>query len=325
MIGHFPSLEKQFAGETSCLLPYLKDETITDILINGVHSFYIDQKAGLQPFPTPITTQALLSQLIERMVIPTGKRIDAAHPYLDGKLADGSRFHLILPPIATTGAFISIRKHKLKSERGTLLSRFGPPNAIAILKEMVSKKMNLLIAGATGVGKTTLLCELLHLIPETERILIIEETREIETGHPHTLYLEARPKSPDGMGEVSLKDLIRNALRMRPDRLILGECRGEEVKELLQALNTGHSGSLSTLHANSAHQALRRLETLLLFSSTSLNPIAVKEWIAQSIQGVVFLGKVHEERKIIEIVQVLGTEGDLYRILPKYQSRNDNP
>ena len=320
MIGIITEIEKQFVGGSQFLIPLLKDPDVTDILINGTHSLYVDKLGEMSVYGTPVPDLQTLSQMIERMVIPTGKRIDASKPYLDGKLVDGSRFHIILPPIARDGAIISIRKHKTLSERGTLLESFAPKEAVKLLRSMMESRSNLLIAGATGVGKTTLLCELLQLIPASERILVIEETLEIQTNHPHVVHLEARGQSPDGRGEVTLRDLIKNALRMRPDRLILGECRGEEVKELLQALNTGHGGSLCTIHANSAQEALRRLETLLLISAPTLNVRIAREWISHCIQGVIYLERLKGSRQITQILQVQGLEGEVYRIHPRYDS-----
>jgi pilus assembly protein CpaF len=311
------NLEQQFRGSAAGLMTYLSDPEVTDILINGFHSLYIERAGQLQVAPNPFADAESLHDLIERMVVPLGRRIDAKQPYLDGSLCDGSRFHVILPPIASGGACISIRKF---GRHHAPLSGFGNGEATGLLIDAVHRKHNVLIAGGTGSGKTTLLSALLNLVDPAERIALLEESREAQTDHPHVVRLEARPAGPEGVGEVTLRDLVRNALRMRPDRIVVGECRGAEAFEMLQAMSTGHPGSLTTLHANSAAAALKRLEQLVLLSGLELPQRAVREWVSTCVDTVVFLKRRGPVRSVVEIVQVQGLEGEVYRVLPRFQA-----
>ncbi len=304
------TLASQLQGRAAALLPLFDDETITDILLNGTHSLFVEREGRLETRPSPFTDRGHFQDFIERLLTPLGKRIDAASPFADGRLVDGSRFHVLLAPLAVEGPFVSIRRFR-RAEHATLAS-FGPPHVVAWLVEKLTGGANVLVVGGTGSGKTTLVTRLLDRIPPGERILVVEESVEIRPHHPHVLHLEARPASPDGTGEVTLRQLLRNALRMRPDRLILGECRGEEAFDLLQALNTGHRGSLSTLHANGCRDGLRRLETLA--SLAGFRGSALREWTASAVQIVVQL----RERRIREVVSVRGLEGDQYRIQPEF-------
>ena len=236
------TLARQFVGRALSLLALMEDKAVTDILINGTQSLYVERAGHLVPENSPFTSVDSLLDFIERLVVPIGRRIDAAHPYLDGRLADGSRFHVILPPIAPDGPLISIRKHRSFCEPIPLGS-FGSAEIVDWLRTQMQRRKNILIAGGTGTGKTTLLSALLSEIPPAERLGIVEESLEIRCPHPHTFRLEARPASPDGSGEVTFRSLLRNTLRMRPDRIILGECRGGEAFDMLQAMNSGHPGS----------------------------------------------------------------------------------
>ena len=310
-------LEKQLVGRASSLLPFLKDSKVTDILINGIENCFVEREGELQNVPHPFNQKEIIFELIERMVVPLGKRIDAAQPYLDGRLLDGSRFHVILPPIAINGPLISIRKNRRGRE--IVLSDFGPPKVVEFLVNEVSRGANLLIAGGTGAGKTSLLSCLLEFVSPNQRITVIEETTEIYADHPHLLHLEARPPTPDGKGEVTLQALVKNALRMRPDRLILGECRGSEAFDMLHAMNTGHRGALGTIHANSALDALKRLEGLATLTGFGVPMRTLKEWVAAAIHGVVFMEKRGDSRQVSEIMSVNGLEGDLYRVTPRYK------
>lgn len=310
-------LQKQLVGRSSALLPFLNSEGITDILINGTQELFIERGGVLSREPNPFTQREMLHELIERMVIPLGKRIDAAQPYLDGRLSDGSRFHVILPPIAVEGPFISIRKRR--SEKPFELTEFGSERVIDILKTEMAKGSNLLIAGGTGAGKTSLLSCLLGFVPHDHRIAVLEETMEIQVQHPHLIHLEARPPSPEGKGEVTLQVLVKNALRMRPDRLILGECRGAEAFDMIHAMNTGHRGALGTIHANSALDALKRLEGLAMLAGFHVPIRTLREWIGSAIQGVVYMEKAGGLRQVIEFMGVSGLEGEVYRVTPRYK------
>jgi pilus assembly protein CpaF len=298
-------------------LTWLEDPAVTDILINGPGVLFVERCGALVREDSPFPDHRSLHDFIERLLVPLGKRIDAAHPYLDGRLRGYGRFHIVLPPIAVAGPLISIRKAR-PPDRCPLAS-FGEPPVMAGLLTDLRRRRNLLVAGGTGAGKTTLLSRLLDEVAADERIAVIEEVTEIQSGHPHLVSLEARPPSPDGTGEVTLRDLIRNALRMRPNRLVLGECRGAEAFDLVQAMNTGHPGSLCTLHANSALDALKRLEGLVLLSGSGMPVRTVREWVACAVQSVVFLERCGDRRRIREVLQVQGLEGDVYRILPRYR------
>jgi pilus assembly protein CpaF len=309
-------IERQLLGAAAALVPFLQDPEVTDVLVNGTHTLYVERKGELLSYPTPFPDTQTLAEVVERIVMSSGKRIDASRPYLDGRLIDGSRFHIILPPISLGGTTISIRKHRRLGE--SLMGSFGPPTLMEMLKLKVQQGQTLVIAGSTGAGKTTLLSQLLNEISPNERIVLLEETAEISTIHPHVIRLEARSKTPEGTGEVTLRDLVRNALRMRPDRLILGECRGDEVRELLQALNTGHRGSLCTVHANSSRDALKRLETLLLMACPGLTCLTAREWVSSCVDAIVFLQRMDGKRQVTECLKVLGMEGDVYRMSREY-------
>ncbi len=313
-------LAKQFLGKAAALLPLMESASVTDVLVNGLHSLYIERDGALEALDSPFTDRQSLADFIERLCVPIGRRLDASQPYLDGRLADGSRFHVILAPIAVEGPVISIRKRRDASL--SPLASFGAPELVAWLGEQVRAGKNILIAGGTGSGKTTLLCRLLDDVPAAERLLILEETLEILPRHPHVVHLEARPPSPDGTGEVTLRSLLRNALRMRPDRIVLGECRGAEAFDMLQAMNTGHAGSLSTIHASSALDALRRLESLTLLAGFALPTHTVREWIGANVQVVVHLERNGAKRRIKEVLSVNGLEGEVYRITPVLRSCN---
>jgi pilus assembly protein CpaF len=292
----------------------MEDPEVTDILVNGLGPLYLETKGRLISFPCPFQTPQQLGDFVERLVVPIGKRLDAARPYLDGRLLDGSRFNIVAPPIAPEGPLISIRKSS--RHRGIGLGNFEWFGHEEWVRTCILERKNLLVCGSTGSGKTTLLSCLLEIVPHTERLAIIEETRELYPRHPHVISLEARPASPEGKGEVSLRALIRNSLRMRPDRVVLGECRGSEAIELLQAMNTGHSGSLCTLHANSALDGLKRLEMLILLSGMTSEVRSVRDWISGVISGVLFLERAKEGRRVAEIIEVLGLEGPNYRYRP---------
>lgn len=308
-------LARQFLGAAAGLLPWMEDPQVTDVLVNGTESVFVERQGKLERVENPFVDRAALQDLIERVLIPLGKRVDAARPYLDGCLADGSRFHLILPPLARQGPLLSIRKMRGMGRIG--LEAFGPAETMQWLAKEFRQGSNFLISGGTGAGKTTLLACLLETSADSERIVVVEETAEIRLNHPHGIFLESRAASPDGVGEVTLRTLIRNALRMRPTRLVLGECRGEEAWDLLQAMNTGHRSSACTLHANSPLDALRRLETLVLVSGIQAPLSAVREWVSSGIQVVVQLERQGAARRVSAVLQVLGMEGDRYRILPQ--------
>jgi len=307
----------RYIGPIEGLRPYLEDPEVTDILVNGPGELFVERRGELVREPSPFPDGGSLQELIERLLIPIGRRVDASQPFVDGRMFDGSRFHVLLPPIATKGPYISIRKFRSDFDSGNL-SDMGPPELMAWLDEQVRLRKNIVICGGTGVGKTTLLARILAKVSPFERIAVIEETREIPALHPHLVSLEARAATPDGIGAVTLRSLIRNALRMRPDRIVLGECRGEEAFDLVQAMNTGHRGSFSTLHANGGRDALRRLEALVLLSGFPIPLGVVREWIGGTVDHVLYLRRVGGQRSIGEVISLLGVEGDMYRIRPRF-------
>ena len=310
----FADLSAQFRGAASALLPWFEDATVTDVFINGCESLYVDTQGKTEALPSPFRSQSEILELIERIVTPLGKRVDAARPYLDGVLADGSRFHLIQPPLVMPGPALSIRR--FRAADSVPLESFGNHNAISVLRRWVSQRRNFVVGGATGAGKTTLLGRLLDEALPADRVVLIEECPEIQTRLAHVLRLVSRPPTPDGKGEVTLRDLVRNSLRMRPDRLVVGECRGPEVLDFLQAMSTGHSGCLGTVHAQSARDVLQRLETLVALSGAGIERSATKQWISSAVGGVVFLARDEKGRGIRELAEVRGWEGDHFRLLP---------
>lgn len=318
MISNF---QDQLVGEAQHLMPYFQDENVTDILINGTSSFYIDGRSGLVEKANPFTHSDNLFYFIERLVVAVGKQIDATAPFIDGRLLDGSRFHVVLPPLAVQGPLISIRKRK--SNERELLKTFGPSDLLKWIRDQLGNQKNFLISGGTGTGKTTLLSGLIAEIDVQERIILVEEVSEIQAKHPHLIHLEARSANSDGRGKVGLQDLVRTALRMRPNRLVVGECRGAEAFDMLQAMNTGHGGSLGTLHANSARDALRRFEALTLLAGLEIPLPVVRDWISSLVFGVIHLERMGQKRYISEVLTVSGVEGSVYRFFPRYQAQSN--
>jgi pilus assembly protein CpaF len=310
-------LEDQFVGKARAILEWLHDPSITDVLINGLYSAFVEREGILERVDPPFQHRDEVNACIERWCLPLGRRVDATRPFFDGRLLDGTRFHLILPPLASYGPCLSLRKRRVGARAP--LESFGPKPIVDWVRDRFQGGTSLLISGGTGSGKTTFLSRLLEAVPSDERIVIIEEASEIHIEHSHSIFLEARPPTPDGVGEVTLGALLKNALRMRPTRIVLGECRGAEAWELLQAINSGHAGSASTLHANSPSDALRKLEILVLMAGREVPLRAVREWVSHSVGLVVQLGKQHSNRYIQSIVEVRGLEGDKYRLRPIYE------
>lgn len=305
------TLEQQLMGPAQSLMSYFKDPEVTDILLNGVSGLFIEKDGKLEELSTPFKTESELFHFVERLLVASGKQLDATVPSIDGKCVDGSRFNIILPPLAQPGPLISIRK---KKPSGVIdLDCFGDEKTTAWLKECVQTKKNFLISGATGSGKTTLLSSLISEVSSHERVVLIEEVSEINPSHGHVIHLEARPANTEGKGEVSVRSLLRTALRIRPDRIVVGECRGPEAFEMLQAMNTGHRGSWGTLHANSARDALRRFESLALLSGVGIPLKVVREWISSNIHGVIHLEKRGNKRSISSVLTLQGLEGEVYR------------
>lgn len=292
----------------------LADDSVTEIMVNARDQIYIE-KAG-KPLISKVTftSEQQMMTVIERIVTPLGRRVDEKVPYVDARLLDGSRVHVIIPPLALRGPTITIRKFPKKRIEVKDLVGFGSmTEEIAdFLRCCVEAKLNVVVSGGTGSGKTTLLNVLSNFIPASERIITVEDSAELQLGQEHVVRLETRPKNIEGEGEVSIRDLIKCCLRMRPDRIVVGECRGGEALDMLQAMNTGHSGSLTTLHANNPRECIGRLETLVMMSGLNLPAKAIKENIASAVNLIIQQSRLSDgSRKITHISEVTGMQGDV--------------
>ncbi len=292
----------------------LADDTVTEIMVNARDQIYIEK--GGKPTMSKITfsSEQQMMNVVERIVTPLGRRIDEKVPYVDARLQDGSRVHIIIPPLALRGPTITIRKFPKKRIVVADLVQFGSmTDEIAdFLRACVEAKLNIVVSGGTGSGKTTLLNVLSNFIPASERIITVEDSAELQLGQEHVVRLETRPKNIEGEGEVSIRDLIRCCLRMRPDRIVVGECRGGEALDMLQAMNTGHSGSLTTLHANNPRECLGRLETLVMMAGLGLPAKAIKETIAAAVNLIIQQSRMSDgSRKVTYISEVTGMQGEV--------------
>lgn len=292
----------------------LDDDTVTEIMVNGHENVYIEQSGRLQRSDAQFSSDEHLRRIIERIVGRVGRRIDESSPMVDARLEDGSRVNAVIPPLAFSGSTLTIRKFgkvPLKAEdlvgRGSL-----SPQMVDLLRGCVEAKLNILVAGGTGTGKTTMLNVLSSFIPNAERIVTIEDAVELQLQQEHVVRLESRPPNIEGTGAVTIRDLVRNSLRMRPDRIIVGEVRGGESLDMLQAMNTGHDGSLSTLHANTPRDAISRLETMVLMAGMDLPLRAIREQIASAVDVIVHLTRLRDgTRRVTNITEVQGMEGDI--------------
>ena len=292
----------------------LKDPEITEIMCNGPDSVYVERKGKLVKDATTFVDAQHLRRIIDKIVSQVGRRIDEAAPMVDARLADGSRINAVIPPLAIDGPLLTVRKFSQKAlsiddlvALGTLTRRLA-----AFFDMCVKAKVSIIVTGGTGTGKTTLLNALSGFLPEQERIVTIEDAAELHLQQRHRVRLEARPPNIEGRGVVTIRDLVRNALRMRPDRIIVGEVRGPEALDMLQAMNTGHEGSLTTLHANSPRDGLARLETMVLMAGLELPLGAVREQIASAIDLVIHLERLNDgSRRVIEVSDVAGMEGNV--------------
>lgn len=306
----------------SSLEALLSDPGVTDLCINGPDRWFIDRGAGLTPFPAPIGwSHDTLSAWVLDQLAQVGKSWDAKHPFVDASLPSGHRIHIVFPPLSGPSPWISLRRlPREETDAQAADRRWSGSPLFPLLKEIVRRGESLLIAGATGSGKTTLANDLLASVPGHERIIALEDTPELKPRHPHFLSLTSRPPNADGCGEITLRTLLKQTLRMRPDRVILGECRGAEVLDLLQALNTGHRGALATIHANSARDALRRVELLCLLSASGTLPIPMlRELISSGIRWVAQVERLGGTRSIVELQRIEGREGDTILLRPMVQ------
>lgn len=296
------------------LEPLLADQTVNDILVNGHKQVFVERSGRLELTPIQFKDDAHLKKIIEKIVSRVGRRIDESVPMVDARLADGSRVNAIIPPLAIDGPSLSIRKFSKDPlqlyhlvEKRSLTPEIGE-----LMKAIVQARLNILISGGTGSGKTTLLNVLSGFIPNDERIVTIEDAAELQLRQDHVVRLETRPANIEGKGEIAQRELVKNALRMRPDRIILGEVRGAESLDMLQAMNTGHDGSLTTVHANSCRDALTRIETLVSMAGFNLAAKAMRHYVSSALDVIIQIARLSDgTRKLISLQEVVGMEGDL--------------
>ncbi len=296
------------------LQPLLEDDEITEVMVNGAKSCYFEKAGKINRAPITFESDEHVMRIIDRIVAPLGRRIDESSPYVDARLPDGSRVNAVIPPISLVGPCLTIRKFAKDPFTIEQLIDFGSltPSAVLFLEAAVKSRFNIIISGGTGSGKTTLLNVLSAFIPNDERIITIENAAELQMRQDHVVTLESRPPNIEGRGEVTIRQLVINCLRMRPDRIIVGEIRGEESLDMLQAMNTGHDGSLTTAHSNSPRDTLSRVETMALMAGMDLPVRAIREQIASAIDLIVHQSRMQDgTRKVVFITEVVGMEGDV--------------
>lgn len=294
--------------------PLLADESITEIMVNGAKQIYIERYGKLEKTNAVFESDDHAMRIIDRIVAPLGRRIDESQPYVDARLPDGSRVNAIIPPLALNGPTLTIRKFSKQPLTVQNLIELGSitPESIEFLKACVVARLNVVVSGGTGSGKTTLLNILSGFIPEDERIVTVENAAELQLRQDHVVTLESRPPNIEGKGEVTIRDLVINCLRMRPDRIVVGECRGGEALDMLQAMNTGHDGSLTTAHSNSPRDTLARLETMCLMAGMDLPVRAIREQVSSAVDLIVHEERMRDgSRKVVNVTEVQGMEGDV--------------
>ncbi len=293
--------------------PLLDDPEITEVMVNGPYDVYVERKGKLMKTPIRFVDDEHVMRIIERIVAPLGRRVDEASPMVDARLPDGSRVNIIIPPLALNGPCITIRKFFRRRLTMEDLIRFGSvtPEFAVFAEAVVKARLNIIVSGGTGSGKTTLLNILSGYIPNDERIVTIEDAAELQLQQEHVVRLEARPPNIEGKGAIRIRDLVINALRMRPDRIVVGEVRGGEALDMLQAMNTGHDGSLTTLHSNGPRDTLARLETMVLMAGMDLPLRAIRQQIASALDLIIHVSRMRDgSRKVVAVTEVLGMEGD---------------
>src|SRR6476469_731412 len=292
----------------------LRDDTITEVMVNGPHLVYVERSGKLTQTDVRFVDETHARRIIDKIVSQVGRRVDEANPMCDARLPDGSRVNVIVHPLAIGGPFMTIRKFSKDPDTVDDLISFGSftPQVAHFINQCVKGRLNVVVSGGTGTGKTTMLNVLSSFIPTDERIVTVEDAKELQLHQQHVLPMEARPPNIEGKGEVKIRDLVRNSLRMRPDRIVVGEIRGGEALDMLQAMNTGHDGSLSTVHANSPRDALARLETLVLMAGMDLPLRAIREQIAFAVDVFVQLSRLRDgHSRVTHVTEVQGMEGDV--------------
>jgi pilus assembly protein CpaF len=296
------------------LEPFIRDPEVTEVMVNGWDSIYVERAGKLYWTGAKFHDDSQLRRTIDKIVGKVGRRIDESSPYCDARLPDGSRVNAIIPPLAVDGPALTVRKFSADPYQAEDLISFGTltPQVVQLLDACVRGRLNMLVSGGTGAGKTTTLNVLSSFLPDDERIITIEDAAELRLQQPHVVRLEYRPPNIEGKGEVTIRDLVRNALRMRPDRIVVGEVRGGEALDMMQAMNTGHDGSISTIHCNSPRDALARLETMALMAGMDLGIRAIREQISSAVDVIVHQTRMKDgSRRITHVTEIVGMEGDI--------------
>jgi len=304
------------------LEPLLADKTISDILVNGWRSVYIEKRGKLERVDVTFRDDAHLMQIIDRIVSRIGRRVDESSPMVDARLPDGSRVNAIIPPLALDGPVLSIRRFGAEplTIKNLLEFKALTPQLVQMLEACVKSRLNILISGGTGAGKTTLLNCLSGFIPHDQRLVTIEDSAELLLQQPHVVRLETRPPNIEGKGEVTQRSLLRNALRMRPDRIIVGEARGDESVDMLQAMNTGHDGGMTTIHANTPRDALARLETMIAMANLRISDKAMRQQISSAINLIIQISRMGDgSRKVVSVSEIIGMEGEIITMQEIYK------
>ncbi|HZN13522.1 MAG TPA: CpaF family protein [Acidimicrobiales bacterium] len=308
--------------------PLLQDPTLTEIMCNAFDEIWVEREGRLEPTDLSFRDEAQYRQVIDKIVSAVGRRIDESSPMVDARLPDGSRVNAIIPPLAIHGSVLTIRKFAADPFMVKDLINFGTftLDLAVVMEACVRGKLNILVSGGTGTGKTTNLNVLSSFIPDGERVVTIEDSAELQLQQPHVINLESRPPNAEGSGEVRIRDLVRNALRMRPDRIVVGEVRGAEALDMLQAMNTGHEGSMTTVHSNSPRDALSRLETMVLMSGYDLPIRAIREQIAAALDVIMHLDRMPDGRRVVtSVTEVQGLEGDTLLLQDVFRYRTNTP
>jgi pilus assembly protein CpaF len=309
----FEAVEAEILG-FGPIQPLLKDDTVTEVMVNGPNQVFVERRGLLEMTNLTFQNNDHVMRVIDRIVAPLGRRVDEASPYVDARLPDGSRVNIIIPPLSLVGPVITIRKFSRRPLTIDDLIRYGTitPEIATFLKACVEARLNIVISGGTGTGKTTFLNVLSGFIPPDERIITVENAAELQLRQEHVITLESRPANIEGKGEITIRDLVVNCLRMRPDRIIIGECRAGEALDMLQAMNTGHDGSMTTAHSNSARDTLSRFETMVLMAGMDLPVRAIREQVSSAIDLIVHQERMRDgSRKVVSLTEVQGMEGDV--------------